>query len=704
VTRSASGETWSRRSLGLTLLALALVTYSLAVRAVERGAEYPGWDLIGPAHGLYLLSTRPVLDAAREVLASVRGFQYWTSKDSLVYTLIPGGLARLWPWQYWGHLLTLVLFVATLWWTARATGLRTRDRFVLLLAWGASPALLSFAIAGPFLSACLPHALALALVVSPGLRRRPLATLALALAVGELSWHLYLAGRTVFVVFLLAALLERGAAPRTRLAWLAASLVQVGLVLAFSGRVERDMLAVEKLVGHDPVAGVLDLTASLFTELDVPVLWLLGLLSLVFAGGRRLLLTVLLLGQLALLLLLALHGAEKLLTRRFLLVDFYALVSLATAYASATGPRRILRPLIVLGLLGGNLWQLVDLHGFYARSFYERGLQTLPHVQARGDYIAQPDYVEAAEAIRHGIDAGDRVLLLHNLSAYVENTTDPTALLERLYLGLGHERFGRSVLVFGSGACRYDCLPLRPLESAEPELEALRTASEHGPVPRLVLYYPRAERAARAQEENGRVFEAARSRFFVQPLPADAGALRTARLDPSRWSAGELRVRLLEAMYRAQGADRQREAPDLLRFPLDQSWLPDAIGGERYVDRGPFGKHAFTVRWQAQVTACASRSYELLSGHTGAAVVRLDGDEVLRGRDYYFRLSKHELQLAAGPHRLEVEFATWLGMPRLFLDLRPAPGQPWVRPEPGVCGPAAGAAGAELRRGVQSRP
>ena len=68
---------------------------------------------------------------------------------------------------------------------------------------------ISFAIAGPFLSACLPHALALTLVVSPGLRRWPLAALASALAVGELSWHLYLTGRTVFVVFLLAALLER---------------------------------------------------------------------------------------------------------------------------------------------------------------------------------------------------------------------------------------------------------------------------------------------------------------------------------------------------------------------------------------------------------------------------------------------------------------------------------------------------------------
>ena len=58
-------------------------------------------------------------------------------------------------------------------------------------------------------------------------------------------------------------------------------------------------------------------------------------------------------------------------------------------------------------------------------------------------------------------------------------------MLERLYLGLGHERFVDSVFVFGSRTCRYCCLPIHPLKdfhyptmckgpgAEHPEVEAL---------------------------------------------------------------------------------------------------------------------------------------------------------------------------------------------------------------------------------------
>ena len=53
-------------------------------------------------------------------------------------------------------------------------------------------------------------------------------------------------------------------------------------------------------------------------------------------------------------------------------------------------------------------------------------------------------------------------MLLYNLGCYSESFTNPVGVLERLYLGLGHERFVQSVFVFGSERCRYSCLPIRP--------------------------------------------------------------------------------------------------------------------------------------------------------------------------------------------------------------------------------------------------
>jgi hypothetical protein len=682
---SEAPATVARRGRGaaaLALVGLLVVAYSLGLRAVERGAEYPGWDLIGPAHGLHLLSTRSALEAVREVLASVRGFQYWTSKDSLVYCLVPGALSRLWPWQHWVHLLTLGLFALSLGLAARAAELPARDLWLLLLAWGASPALLSFSIAGPFISACLPHALALVLVTAPGLRGRPLASLALALAVAEVSWHLYPTGRTVFVVFLLAAAFESRAPGRTRLAWLAAAVVQAALVLRFSGQTENEMLAVETLAGRDPFGAGMDLVAALLDQLDVPVLWLLGLLGFVFFQKRRGLLLGLFLGHLGLLWLLSLHGADKLLTRRFLLVDFYALLSLASAFVAAAGRRPLLRRLIVLSLLAGNLWQLVDLQRFYARR-----RETLPYVQARGDYIVQPPHVALAEEVRRWVDSGGVALLGHNLSAYLENSTDPAAVLERLYVGLGHERFVASVLVFGSERCRYDCLPIRPLESAPSTLEDLRSGRAAQSRAPLRLYYPREERSPKAL--SGVVLEATRSRFLVRPAADEIGAFRAARLDPALDSREAFRLQPLAAGYaRLRGPSERRPAPELLRFPLDLAWLPGVAGSGRYVSSGPFGSYAFSLRWRATFTACATRDYELLTGFVGDARVRVDGREVRRSRDYYFRLHSRRLPLGAGPHALEVEFATWLGLPRLLLDVRAAP-DAWAPTDARVCAPAA---------------
>src|SRR5262249_13741483 len=211
---------------------LVSVAFSLGVRVLERGPYVSGWALVAPTQGHLLASTRTAWGAVREVFYQNRHFWLPFSVYSAPYSLIPGYLGRLWPWEYWVHVLVFVTFCVTLWTILRGAGLPLRAAGILLLGWGASPMLLSHAVEGyPWASAFLPHALALWITTSPSLRRRPLLTLVSALLVNELSWHVYELGKTVSVVFLAATVLLRDVRRTTRAAWLAAALTHLGEVL-----------------------------------------------------------------------------------------------------------------------------------------------------------------------------------------------------------------------------------------------------------------------------------------------------------------------------------------------------------------------------------------------------------------------------------------------------------------------------------------
>jgi hypothetical protein len=121
---------------------------SLLYRVWQRGPFYPGWDVLGSAHGLHALSTPPLAESLARLLRGVTGFRYWNSTNSLLYTLGPGSLGRLWPSEYWAHWLTFALVLVTFWLILRVADLPFRDGWFLALAWGASSALVSFSVAG----------------------------------------------------------------------------------------------------------------------------------------------------------------------------------------------------------------------------------------------------------------------------------------------------------------------------------------------------------------------------------------------------------------------------------------------------------------------------------------------------------------------------------------------------------------------------
>lgn len=473
----------------LLVLGLASVTTSLVVRVVHRGPYIMGWDVIAAAEGLHLASTRTFPDAVAHLFTQSR--HHWNPfpQCSMPFALIPGYLARVWPWEFWPHLLVLAVWLGSLAVVLRVARLGLRDAGVVLLAWGASPPLLSLSVTGmPWASAFLPHVLALWITTSPTMRRRLVPTIVACLVVTELSWHVYELGKTVGGVFLVAAFLCRGVLLPVRLVWLAAGGYQLYeaffvhrsanlTVFAFQAGTTWDVVRPSVVAALGAVRAVGE--AFLTRELDLPILLALALASLVLVRRERWLLRVTFLAQVGLVVLLAFYDASLLRPRRAMLVGSYGILLVAWLWAEA-GPW--LRRTIAVVLVAGNVWQGVDLYRFVETPFPNPGAGfSLPHIRSI-DGIGMVGFadVDWLVDLRRRVERGERLLLLENYSCYTENLTNPVAVPERLYVSLGDERFRQSVFIFGKQDCRYDCLPIHPLEDLPAFLDGVRP---DGPVP-----------------------------------------------------------------------------------------------------------------------------------------------------------------------------------------------------------------------------
>jgi len=641
-----------RRPPVLPGLALLGVAASLLLRAWWRGHYYPGWDILGSAQGLYVLSTSRPLEAVARLIRGVTEFRYWNSTNSLPYTLVPGALGRLWPSEYWAHWLTLALVLATLGLVLRFADLPLRKAWVLALVWGASPALLSFSVAGyPYATGFLPHALALVIVTSPGLRARPVVSLAAALLATELSWHLYEAGKTLVVVFILGALLERSAPLATRAGWLAASAVQ--LVRLFGRRgfnVDYVVAGVDSGPRSVAAAAGRTLEALLSPGLDLPLVVPLGLLAILLVPRHRWLLLGGIASQVLTVALAAAVDASAIRPRRLLTTTFYCLTAVAVAIGRAgpaTGRRRLLPLCMVTALACGNLWQIADLWLFFEVPPAGRS-QPLPHTQSADDYFVAAGASELAREVRAEVDRGRAVVLLHNLSSEV--LADPEALLERVYVTTGHERFGRFVLAFGRRHCRYDCLPVRDLEAVEADLDTL-AATRAG----SVAFYKKALAPRRHVEEAAIVLAALRSRFAIRPGLDPAPGFGRLELTPGPPVPPRLVV-------------TAPTAP----LPLDLAWLPNPREPGGIVRTSPAGDRPFRHDWSASVIAVEAVSVDLLLGCAGRLRLSVDGVPVVTRESHGFTLWREPLHLPPGRHALGLEYETRSGSGRLLLQAEAA--------------------------------
>ena len=449
-----------------------------------RGVDVPGWDLLLTAQGQDLLATRGPWAALRETLVQVRTFWLPPAAYSVPYGLVPGALTLWWPGLFWQPLVVFLAWMATLALLLVAMGwpLRSARGWTLaLLAWGASPALLSYALEGyPWGAGMLPHALALAIVFARSFRRWWVTLPALAL-VWELPWHGYELGKTAGTTLVLAAALAPEAGWFRRLAWAVTGATQqvavvwlwptsnmiafgrgnagagVGLLHAWPLLPEGAARLARAMTGNPP--------------LIVPILAVAGVLALRWAGPARSVLVATWAFQLGLVLLLAAgqRGGEDLLrARRFLLVDGF---SVAAVLAAGRNGRALVRGLLITVLLAGNVWALWGLARFVTAPRGPNAF-TLPGVvSAESVGLVDRPAVAWAEGLARRGRAGERLVVLQSQACPTENFTNPTGVLERLYLRLGHAAFRARVVAFGVPHPRYVTVPVVDLRHVLGTLE-----------------------------------------------------------------------------------------------------------------------------------------------------------------------------------------------------------------------------------------
>jgi hypothetical protein len=497
----------------LRLLAVAIALASLILRLWHRDGLYPGWDIVGAAEGLRLLST----ESPAAILRWLYEHQFDASLGWNVYgvplVLVPGALTWLHPWEHWSTVTNLG-FTAAAFALAAWAVLPPGQRWPILLGVGASGALLSSASSGfAYGSSFWPYAVALAVVFRG---RRLLRSLLATLFALLLAWHVQDLGPTACAVFLLGAVARRDAPLPLRLLWLAGGALGAYLALAHPPAI---VITRSGVPGLEHLESTAERVVAIFRgpmRPDTPILLPLAVVAALLLRRERPLWWGLLALQVVLVAWLALtEGPDRIWPRRLLLLD--SLAVLVVAVAATQRPRW--RPLLLGALAVANVWQLAETVAWARAPIDTSGTNPifpLPYTHTTVDYMVDLPTSAWLDEIQHDIDAGKRIILVYNLGAYAENATNPTAIPERLYIRLGHERFMDTVLMFGSAGIRSHPFPVRPLEDLEPVLGAIRDPDAW--VVHFILH-PMDTPDARA--EYARIRDAIKRHFVLGPAPGN---------------------------------------------------------------------------------------------------------------------------------------------------------------------------------------
>ena len=655
--------------------AFASVGLSLLVRAVSRGRYYPGWDLLAATEGHFIASTQPLADGLRYLFEHNRRDALPFPLYSLPFTVVPGYLETLWPWEYWAHLVTLVTVILTLLLIVAATKLPWSRAWVVVLAWGASSTLLSFSLAGfPWASAFLPHAIALWIALDRRRNRSALLTLGICLVASETSWHVYELGKTIFVVFFAAALLLRVSRWRTRVVFLAMGVLQLWWVrtMPTSNTVEFTNVPPFTVVTVlSAVRAVLDdlLVSRTF---DVPILCVAGMLSLLAFRRDRVFVAALLAVQLGLLVALATIGVGHLRPRRFLMVDFYALVAIACA-------ARDMRPAagILVPRPPARRGERVAARKIVAFVRAPRGTYgfTLPYTQSQADYMVPIAEVDSgrgdggAGGSRTDAAGGVRLPLLpgepHESDRGARAALPPSRPSPLRPLGPRVRRHAVPLL-------------LRPGPSALQAREGARPVPPGRPhrpgVGRPLLHPGAAPRGAVPPRRGGGVGRDVRG--DPRAVPGDAGVAVGRAVRPLRPGAARAGDADVSVARRGRGPLRRRRLGHAIRVdrvpvrgPLDRG----RTRGRRLRPRPSLGAEPFGVELSARLHVSEPRRYEFLLGADQPATLSIDGATVVAlSAGDRFHLAQGGIDLPAGSHAITVTYAAGPGPAHLLVDMLPA--------------------------------
>ncbi len=470
---TAPSSVWPRRRAALLRWwPVLLLVVNLVLLWTARGNDFTGWELVGAAEGVRILHEHSLAEAVAIFWERSRHFQYWDTQNSVVFPVVAGLVGRAatgaWALPLWNAAITLLLLLVV------GRRLFTAPASDVLWCLVACPVLLNHLLVGfPYISATWAPLLTLALLDARRDRadwRSFLAELPLWLVIGELALHCYEPGRSYVFLPVLAALFATGVRWPRRVFWLAvgaaAFVVSVYVVPStISGRIATAVGA----VGIEAVLGAaFDFARGLFVEWysDIPVLMVAAALAAVLCRRDRWF------WMAAVGLQVAFAVAEKLIEplgagrglrpRRFILLDLYALLLCLAALRASVGSQG--RPVLLSLLFVGQLLTLGSTVAFWRSPTENR---SLPWVHSPVDFFVDRSMIADAARLADLVESTRlTTVLLYGYSFRPENTTDPIAVPERLYLQLGPQRFAERVRMLDPAACRYACLPssdLRPL-------------------------------------------------------------------------------------------------------------------------------------------------------------------------------------------------------------------------------------------------
>ncbi len=489
----------------LTVFAVLALALSLFARVLYRGSYYYGEDILGPMHGLKMATTESFWNFLTDAFPRTRHYSYWGTINSALYTMIPGYLSLVFPWEYWAHLLTFLFCTLAVVIVGKTLGYTWKNSWPVLLAFGASAPLLTFSLSGfPRAAILLPHALVLVTVLSPSLSgagskrgvtaRSLILTALLCLLTIELTWHLYELSRLVFVVWILAALLMKGIPWKTRAVWVGAGALEFFLLQNCPSARSHFLSQLLKASPADILAAHLTPLKMIFLkgQLTLPTLFGLGVVSLFFLRTNRWFWVAMFLAQYELASIAAL-GKDDLVSRRYLLMEFYTIVPILVWARELFGGKKISWSSRQRWVAGAMVVAAVVQIGAMLYHFRIPAVQNrhpLPYSAGDLDMSSNGELIDWSYKLGDVVRAGDKIIALYNFSSRGEVASDPQAILERQYIRLGHETFERSFFLFGTAPCRDNCFNFRA-PGTLPELLAKIAAGSEGPFQSFTVHWHR---------------------------------------------------------------------------------------------------------------------------------------------------------------------------------------------------------------------